>query len=92
MYSQHLICLIKFNKKIIAIKRSNETTENIITVLYCIINTNTLINVLFFLCISECVFGTGQMKVKAQNAKLTSAQNMVTRYVAELCTDVITQR
>lgn len=47
----------------------------------------------FFLCISECVFGTGQMKVKAQNAKLTSAQNMVARYVAELCTDVvITQR
>lgn len=51
--------------------------------------TNLQINVLFFLCISECVFGTGQMKVKAQNAKLTSAQNMVARYVAELCTDVV---
>lgn len=47
----------------------------------------------FFLCISECVFGTGQMKVKPQNVKLTSAQNMVARYVAKLCGDVvITQR
>jgi len=41
--------------------------------------------IFFFLCISECVFGTGQMKATAHNVKLTSAQNMVARYVAKMC-------
>lgn len=43
----------------------------------------------FFLCISECVFGTGQMKATVHNVKWTSAQNMVARYVAKLCFDVV---